>query len=168
MAENMADNNVQPLFTTHTDLDLSEYRKYVRAMQGSQLKSSITAIFVCVWLLGAGIYNIYRGKNVLGLFMAIVAVVAPILVRVAANNQTERDYAKICEAGGNAFEVSFYEDRFETRNSTSHGVHEYSKLFNVVESDSGIYLEIEQGHSVIIEKKNCSEELIAFLRKLEK
>jgi hypothetical protein len=72
------------------------------------------------------------------------------------------------QAGGNAFEVNFYEDRFETRNSTSHGVHEYSKLFNVVESDSGIYLEIEQGHSVIIEKKNCSEELIAFLRKLEK
>ena len=164
----MADNNAQPLFTVHTDLELSEYKKYVRAMQGSQLKSSIIAVIVCLWLLAAGVYNIYSGKTVLGFFMAFVAIVAPILVRVTANNQTERDYKHICEAGGNSFEVNFYEDHFETKNSTSHGVHEYDKLFNVVESDSGFYLEIEQGHSVIIEKKYCSEELIAFLRKLEK
>ena len=30
------------------------------------------------------------------------------------------------------------------------------------------YLEIEQGHSVIIQKKNCSDELIAFLRTLKR
>lgn len=154
-------------YTTETDLSLDEYKKYVRKMQGSQLKNNIMAIIACIWLIAAGAYNIYNGKTILGAFMLIVGIGAPILVKVGSNNQTERDYARIKEAGGNRFRVRFYDDRFETQNDTSHGVHEYNKLYDVLETEENFYLEIEQGHSVIIQKKNCSDELIAFLRTLK-
>lgn len=163
----MADSKSEVRFMTETSLDLAEYKKYVKTMQGSQLKNNIIAIAACIWLLGAGAYNIYNGRTILGLFMIIVGVGAPILVRVGAANQTQRDFDKIMEAGGGNFRVRFYDDRFETQNDTSHGVHEYKKLYNVVESDSAFYLEVEQGRSVIIQKKNCSDELIAFLRTLK-
>lgn len=155
-------------FTTETNLDLSDYRKYVRTMQGSQTKNNIASIAVCVFLVIAGIYNVSSAKTMLGIFMIVVAVAAPILVRVGAGNQIQRDFDKLSEAGGTHFHVRFYEDRFETQNDTSHGVHEYQKLYKVVETDDAFYMEIEKGHSVIIQKKNCSDELIAFLKTLEK
>ena len=46
-------------------------------------------------------------------------------------------------------------------------MHEYSKIYDVVENDSAFYIEIEKGHSVIILKKDCDDELIAFLRTLK-
>ena len=63
--------------------------------------------------------------------------------------------------------MRFYEDRLETQNDTLHGVHEYNKIYDVVENDSAFYIEIEKGHSVIILKKDCDDELIAFLRTLK-
>ena len=163
----MAANKPEVRYTTETTLGLDEYKKYVRTMQGSQLKNNIIAAVACIWLIAAGAFNIYNAKTVLGVFMIVVGVGAPILVRVGANNQSERDFEKIREAGGAYFRVRFYDDHFETQNDTSHGVHEYSKLYAVVETEEDFYLEIERGHSVIIQKKNCSDELIAFLRTLK-
>lgn len=154
-------------YTTETTLGLDEYKKYVRTMQGSQLKNNIIAAAACIWLIVAGIFNIYHAKTMLGVFMIVVGVGAPILVWVGANNQSERNFEKIKEAGGAHFRVRFYDDHFETQNDTSHGVHEYSKLYKVVETEEDFYMEIERGHSVIIQKKNCSDELIAFLRTLK-
>ena len=155
-------------FTTETNLDLSDYRKYVKTMQGSQVKNNTISIAVCAFLVIMGIYNVYSAKTMLGIFMIVVGIAAPILVRVGAGNQIERDFDKLSEAGGTHFHVRFYEDRFEAQNDTSHGVHEYAKLYKVVETDDAFYLEVEMGHSVIIQKKNCSDELIAFLKTLEK
>ena len=164
----MANTDSEVRYTTHTELGLEEYKKYVRAMQGSQTKNNIIAGVACLWLLLAGAYNIYQGKTVLGIFMIVVSIAAPLLVRFGANSQAERDYKKIEDAVGTQFQVFFYDDRFETKNDTSHGVHEYAKLYKVVETEEDFYLEIEQGHSVIIQKKNCSDELIAFLRTLKR
>ena len=159
--------NMEPKYMTKTSFDLNDYRKYVRTMQGSQLKNNIVALAVFAWLVAAGIYNIYHGKTALGVFMLVVGVAAPLLVRFGANNQIERDFEKIKEAGGTHFSVRFYEDRLETQNDTLHCVHEYSKIYDVVENDSAFYIEIEKGHSVIILKKDCDDELIAFLRTLK-
>ena len=164
----MAETGSEVRFTTHTSLGLQEYKNYVRAMQGDQTKNNIIAILLCAWLILAGIYNVYKGNTVLGIFMIVVGVAAPLMVRFGANSQSERNYKKIEDAGGTDFTVNFYEDRFETINETSHGVHEYNKLFKVVESADDFYLEIEPGHSVIVQKKNCNNELIAFLRTLVK
>ena len=157
-----------PKYMTETAYDITEYKKYVRTMQGSQVKNNVIAGLACVWLLLAGAYNIYGGKTMLGIFMIIVGIGAPILVRVGATNQTARDFVKIEEAGGNRFRVRFYEDHFETQNDTAHGTHEYSKLYSVIETDTSFYLEVEKGQCVIIQKKNCSDELIAFIRTLKK
>ncbi len=164
----MANTDSEVRYTTQTDLGLEEYKRYVRVMQGSQTKNNAIVIVACAWLILAGAYNIYQGRTVLGIFMIFVGIAAPILVRVGANNQMERDYKKIEDAGGTQFRVRFYDDHFETQNDTSHGTHEYSKLYKIVEAPDDFYLEIEQGHSVIIQKKNCSDELIAFLRTLKR
>ena len=164
----MAETDSGLKYSTHTSLGLQEYKNYVRAMQGDQTRNNIISALLCIWLILAGIYNIYRGSMVLGIFMIIVGAAAPLLVRVGANNQSERNFKKIRDAGGTDFTVNFYGDRFETISETSHGVHDYAGLFKVVESDDDFYLEIEQGHSVIVQKKNCSAELTAFLRTLVK
>ena len=158
---------MEPKYTTETSFDLAEYKKYVRKMQGSQFKNNLVALIAFAWLIAAGIFNIYNGKTILGVFMLVVGIAAPLMVRYGSNNQMERDFKKIREAGGTRYNVRFYEDRLETQNDTLHGVHEYNKLYDVVENDSAFYIEIEKGHSVIILKKNCSDELIAFLRTLK-
>ena len=88
----MAANKPEVRYTTETTLGLDEYKKYVRTMQGSQLKNNIIAAVACIWLIAAGAFNIYNAKTVLGVFMIVVGVGAPILVRVGANNQSERDF----------------------------------------------------------------------------
>ena len=168
MADSSTEAKTGAKFTTRTSLGLQEYKNYIRAMQGSQTKNTIISALLCAWLILAGAYNIYRGNMVLGIFMIVVGVAAPLMVRVGASSQSERDYEKIREAGGTEFTVNFYEDRFETISENARGVHEYAKLYRVVESEDDFYLEIEQGHSVIVQKKNCSAGLIAFLRTLVK
>ena len=71
--------NMEPKYMTKTSFDLNDYRKYVRTMQGSQLKNNIVALAVFAWLVAAGIYNIYHGKTALGVFMLVVGVAAPLL-----------------------------------------------------------------------------------------
>ena len=159
---------MEPRYMTETGYDIVEYKKYVQTLQGSQTRNNLIAALASLWLLAAGAYSIYGGRTMLGIFMIVVGIGAPVLVRVGAANQTERDFVKIEEAGGNRFRIRFYDDHFETQNETAHGTHEYSKLYDVIETDSSFYLEVEKGHSVIVQKKNCSDELIAFIRTLKK
>ena len=46
--------NMEPKYMTKTSFDLNDYRKYVRTMQGSQLKNNIVALAVFAWLVAAG------------------------------------------------------------------------------------------------------------------
>ena len=69
---------------------------------------------------------------------------------------------------GNVSTISFYEDHFETRNLVTHSSYDYSKLRGVTETVTNFYIMIKSNSGVIVQKKNCSGELIDFIKKLEK
>ena len=124
----MAANKPEVRYTTETTLGLDEYKKYVRTMQGSQLKNNIIAAVACIWLIAAGAFNIYNAKTVLGVFMIVVGVGAPILVRVGANNQSERDFEKIREAGGFSESESEHDNNYNWYNNGNPGNTRYLSI----------------------------------------
>ena len=159
---------MQPLYTAETDLSPEDYKRYARRMQKLPVLHIAVIVIALIWILVSGAVNLGTGRTALGIFMLAVVAVCPVLYLIGIKRQVERGYEGISKAGGNRFRISFYEDHLETENASNHGSYKYAELCAVIDTEDDVYLEVKPGSCVIVQKKNCSPELLEFLRGLKK
>ena len=155
---------MEPKFVTQTDFTLEEYRQYVKTMMGSRKKERIIGVVLGIWILAAAVMYITKGRYVLAAFMIIVVVGSPIVVEAARRKQLENTFDAILKTRGNIFTVSFFEDHLESDSLSGHGTYDYSKLYGVIETETNFYIMDLPNQGIIVQKKNCSGELIDFIR----
>lgn len=159
---------MEPKFVTRTTLDLEDYKRYIKTMQGSRNRKRqyATTAVVTLWILFVAIMNINGGKVGIGVFIAAVAILWPLFRYYMGNRQFARVFAQIRDSGGSRFDVFFFDDYLETKTRDGGGRYEYKDLQNVVETEKDFYIEPEEGLCLIVQKKNCSEELLSFIKEL--
>ena len=159
--------NMEPKYTTNTSLDLEDFRRYAKAMN-TQPRGLLVTVLILIWILYSGVTNLRSGNTVMGIFMVAVVVICPLIYVYTSRRQSERYFEKLKETGGTQFTVLFFDDHFETQSKNGQGTYAYKDLKSMKETETDFYLEVETGHCVIIQKKNCSAELINFLHNPQK
>ena len=153
---------MEPRYTTDTSLELEDFRRYAKTM-GSQPRGLLIALLVLMMLLYYGISNMRSGNTVMGLSMIGVVVLCPLVYMGTSRLQSKKFFERLKASGGNAYTVLFFDDHFETRSKNGQVVYAYQDLKGITSTRTDFYLEVGNGHSVIVQKKNCSEELLTFL-----
>ena len=154
-------------YKSETHLELEDFRRYAKTM-GGQPRGLLITVIVLLWLLYSGVTNLRSGRLAMGAMMVAVVIICPLIYLYTSRRQSEKYYQRLKETGGTDFTVFFYEDHFETQSQNGQGNYAYKDLKNMVETDTDFYLEVEAGHCVIIQKKNCSQDLVGFLHGLKK
>ena len=154
-------------YTAKTNLELDDFRRYAKTM-GGQPRGLLLTVIVLLWILYSGVTNLRSGKTAMGCLMVAVVVICPLIYLYTSRRQSQKYFDRLRETGGTDFTVSFYDDHFETQSKNGQGTYAYKDLKNMVETETDFYLEVEAGHCMIIQKKNCGADLISFLHNLRK
>ena len=159
---------MEPKYVVQTDFNLEEYEKYVKAMMGRRKTGQIIEKALIVIILAVAVLELVAGNYVMAALQAFVAVGVPLIFRFVNRKQIEKTYDRIRKIQGNVFTISFYEDHFESRNQATQSSIEYSRICGVIETETNFYLLIMPNQGFIVQKKNCSYELLDFIRNMKK
>ena len=149
---------MKPMRTTEVDITLGEFKKQHR------IEHPLRYLLASVVLLAPPLYFIpfyfvdFRWISMLIATAIFAAVIGAYLL--IHRNMMKRLYS----AADKRCSVRFYDDRIEQEGESGVVSAEYSVLEKVTETRKNIYLRISKNHTVVLIKKNCSEELLGFLK----
>jgi hypothetical protein len=140
--------------------ELEEFRKHPTK---SRLRLIPLIILLC--FLYAGVTSLRSGRTRTGFFMlAFAAVCSLVCAFIYYLTRLPRYVQRVIKTGP----VLFFEDHFETQGQNGHRSYDYRHLMGIKETETEFYLTVEAGRDVVIQKVDCSGELISFLSKLQK
>jgi len=80
--------------------------------------------------------------------------------------QLKRNYEQQCRTGGSTFALAFYDDHVEQSSLHAEISLPYNKILRCIETGHSFYLLANATDAIFVNKRSCSDELIAFLRQL--
>ncbi|MGI6110736.1 MAG: YcxB family protein [Bilifractor sp.] len=162
-------SNSKPLYQTETANNYEEFRKLNWLL--TKKKFVIQISFSVVLIMLFAFYALYIGY--IWLFILITACVACLLgffffkFPGRYNNQLKKRWEKDFSEGS-VFKVFFYDNHFEVIVKGSCLSYKYSDIKKIIRTRDNYYLMMEKNQAVIIVKKNCTDELTAYLEKIKK
>lgn len=157
-------NNEKVLHSCKTNVTIDEYKKlikyYPELYRGHILKISIINIIFIVFI------NIIFNKFLAFIFFIIIIIFMIAYCKIRFKYLIKKDYDKYCKIKQNDTKVTiyFYEDYFYTEGDKSNYKFYYNEIINAIETNTNFYLKTEKTYT-IIEKNECSLELINFIRR---
>ncbi|MCH5316831.1 MAG: YcxB family protein [Eubacterium sp.] len=179
---------MEPLFTTQTDLNLEEYKKFNAAaasktLESGKLKKRLKwiCILLAVCLLEIIIFNLLPGHSDQGNTFTVIFTTAAVVIAVSAlsayllmrfpfflNKSAEKAYYSNPFLQKNHLQIySFYEEYLEEKSNDSSAKIEYALIHNIIETETNFYIMIGNNQGYVIIKSNCSPELIEFIKNLK-
>ena len=153
---------MEPLFQTETVLDFSETLRFHFILSRKSMAIFYIALIV-VWIQD----SISKGAvSRPFLFLLLLVLVLNILLFFFLwYLKQKNDYQK--DRNQNSKIVfRFFEEHFEKKSPIGTSTIYYDKLYKVIETKTNFYLMISPNQGDIIQKENCTEQLIEFLHKL--
>ena len=150
---------MEPMFTTETRYTLDEYKKYNHAVLWKIKKVPVTILLLELILLGIS-YFTKDMTYILG------ALLVPLIFKIVLGIQARKTYGDNPRIHNVVFSCSFYEDFMEQSSVLGSTRIYYREIYKVHETGTNFYLMIGRDAGSIIVKKNCSAELIQFLKNL--
>lgn len=146
-------------------LQLNYYYKYI-----SSVKKLRKGWYILVSVLAAIMLIAFAFlRKWLLLVYGLILIGFEIFVYCFINMRQKKEIDKTWESskyleGGMRVIIKFFEDHFEQSHERGNVNLPYTMLFAVYETDHYFYMMISKSQAVIVEKAECSEELIQFIR----
>ena len=157
---------MEPLFTTQTAYTLEEYKKFnQKLLLGKKIVLYILAFLILVLILITAMTTRNSSIIVLGLLWLICAL---ILLPIAQNSALKKAYYsnRTLQKSG-LYTYNFFSNHLEAKTAKSFSSVEYCDIYNILESKTNFYIMIAINQAYIINKSNCSPELIEFIKNLK-
>ena len=140
--------------------ELEEFRKHP-----TKSRLWLIPLIILLCFLYAGVTSLRNGRTRTGFFMlAAAAVCSLVCAFIYYLTRLPRYVRSMTKTGP----VLFFEDHFETQGQNGHRSYDYRRLKGITETETEFFLEMEAGRYVVIQKVDCSGELISFLSDLKK
>ena len=153
---------MEPLYQTHVELTMEEYKRYHNALRGRQLIALVLVAEVLFLLLGL----IYQDW-ITWVILFIAMVLLPLILKYSLNRQLLGEYRSNQFQRGQRSEIFFYPDHLEKRAVSSILQVQYRQIYRIVETKTNFYIMLSRNQGIIIVKANCLPELIGFLTQLK-
>lgn len=158
--------NVKPLFTTHTEYTYEEYRKMCSVVRNKIQKMNLRIIagFIALFICFICLFLLKEYGFALSFFIAAFGF--PVATNIVLKLSVVKEWKTNKIIKNMRAKYSFFEDHFEVDNESGHTSIYYDNIFKILETGTNIYIMISENQSMIIIKKNCSPELLAFLQEI--
>ncbi|MGN1339376.1 MAG: YcxB family protein [Oscillospiraceae bacterium] len=156
---------IQPLHettTTYTVYELVRYMKYGFLHSAAMF---LTCLLIIYWG-GFLIVHISQGKSVFAAIEAVVTVYS-IVMLIRSLTWGCKKRAEKSDLLNKEMTFKFYDSYFTADNDRNHAEIEYSKIEKIHETDTNYYIMMSANDGMIVQKMNCTPELMTFLRRLE-
>ena len=159
---------MQPLFETDTVVTFEAYEKFSRAIARNNKRILLYWFLIeAIWLILAGVWY-SLGNTIVALGVLLVAFVIPFFIRFRLRRMRRRSWETNKMMHNAHVHYAFYEDYVEQIYESGNVKCEYAKLYRVLEAEDAFYLLVAVNQGWIVDKRNCSEELCAFIREIKR
>ena len=158
---------MEPLFTMQTAYTFEEYKKFNQKLLLGRM--IVLYISMSLMLVAITLMAVLATRNLSYiLFLPLWLILLFILRPVVQNSALKKAYYsnKILQKSG-LYTFSFFNDHFESKTARSFSSVEYCYILRILESKTNFYIMIAVNQAYIINKSNCSPELIEFIKSLK-
>ena len=152
------------LYETETIYTQREYKKYSYVIYRRINKIDIMTILLmlCDLIIVAIEYS--KGDYVAAIKNIVYGSLFLILLKVIIEIKINKSWKDNRLIQGQKTQIKFYENYLEAISSIGNTKIDYDKLYKVLETKENFYLLINKAQGIVIEKCNCKEELIQYLK----
>ena len=158
---------MEPLFTTQTAYTFEEYKRFSkRLLLGKKILSHVLMSFLMMLVL---IMAVIATQNFKMLYYFLLWLVFILIIEpITQNSALEKAYDsnKALQKSW-LYTYSFFNDHLEVRTARSFSSLEYCDILRLIETQTNFYIMTAINQAYIINKSNCSPELIAFIQNLK-
>ena len=159
--------NLEPLFETTTQYTYSEIKRYHCFVLNHIMHYYLRLIVSVLSLAALGVIVMLCGLPEIGV-MIIIGSAAGVLIRITVSCVNTPKQLMKSPMLDKTVNQRFYEDRITQEHGSNHTEYLFSSIKRVYETERNFYILIDTVGGIIIAKANCSEQLSAFIRELER
>lgn len=158
-------------FETRTELTLEEYKRFDKWMHknltGMNRIFMVAKIILIALCLILAVFSWNKGDVVRTVGELVLAVLIFPVFALVHTISAQRTYQMIQKQQDGAAQVyRLYSDHIEQMRAQGNTQIAYNKLYKIAETETNFYLMLSKMQGVILVKKNCDEQTIAFLHTL--
>ena len=155
------------LFETTSENTLEEFIRFNQVVARSQKAYWIYRAVVIISILVCSLYLFIKGDLYGGSIFLIVLVFIVILWRVLLTTRARKCWQSNKMMQNMVETFYFYEDHVEQISPMGNITIHYDQLYKILEDQKHFYLLIAKNQGSIVNKENCKEQLIDFIRELK-
>ncbi len=156
---------MNPLFETETAYTLDELKKF--NFNVNRKKFVFIYVFFFVLIAASVFKSVLIGFTVAdGAFIAAI-IFSAALFSFLVNKEIKTNYNSNKQLTKTVAKMEFYENEFIEKTDRSNAAIKYEDLYRIIESKTNFYLMVAKNQGAIIVKKNCTEDLIEFIKNLK-
>ena len=156
-------------FETDLSCELKDLKKANRARMFVLLKSNWLFILVMLLVVTAAVSGpgLIAGDATEIISVVTFPFVMLLALFIATDVATKMVFNKYKAAGIQNIHYTFYDDEFQMDSSLVKNTVRYDALRGIDENRDYFFLKVSSSKVLVVQKQNCSPELIAFLREKE-
>jgi hypothetical protein len=160
--------STKPKFTTTSVFGYKEYLHYsITEERQHKFTWSVMLIFELVCIVMAYYYWSLKDSHDMGTAFILLAVFFPIAMGIRVWLGIRFKYnRKMKKMEGTKNVFSFYDNAFEAKNEQSKTLILYKDIYNILITTTNIYIVDSKSRSYILDRENCSNELVEFLSRM--
>jgi len=164
-------SETQKYFETRTELTLEEYKRFDTWMHknltGMNRIFTIAKIVLIALCIVLAVFSWNKGDVVRTVGELVLAVLIFPVFALVHTISAQRTYQMIHKQQDGAVQVyRLYTDHIEQVRAQGNTQIAYDKLYRIAETKTNFYLMLSKMQGIILVKKNCDEQTIAFLHTL--
>ena len=150
----------EPLYTIAISLDKEDYRKYIEALKTEDANDSSKLLaFAPIAAALCILACLFSGNYGLAILLAASFAALYYLSKYNTDKVLDREYVNIVKE----YTLLVYTERFVKQDAPElHYI--FYDLFDILETDDAFYLLTTKKNGITVPKKDCDEEMIAFLK----
>ncbi|GHV97951.1 hypothetical protein lacNasYZ03_08900 [Lactobacillus nasalidis] len=152
----------QALYVSELRMDLAEYTRMAMKVT-EKSRRRIIMIAETIWIL-AGIAAFLFRQYDLTVLLAVVIAFYPAAIVYLYKRRLKKIYESMPAIKDDYIRYEFYPDHFLVLTNRGDGDYRYEQIVQYLEGQEEIVLLADQNQGMLLLKKNCSPELISFLR----
>lgn len=153
------------LFLSKSTFSFEEYRKFSRMLLHERKIDLLIGIWTVVILILAAAFIAI--DSVISVACLVLGVVSIAFAMSYIGELERRRFSGFGEQCGLESSLLFFDDHVTKNNALGGTVINYSDIDRIVETKTNIYLMTGKSRGIIIEKNNCSDKLLDFVRALK-
>ena len=155
---------MEPKFSVTSKYTKDLYIEYSKLCNNKLRNTTLRLVLIGIAILIIPITGVIIKYYMLAVAGIVLAILCPAILSIRINNSIRKAWETNDTLKDADIRVDFYDDKLIQKSANSETTVEYSKVYRMFESENVLAIMIATNQGIAIDKRNCSEEAINFIK----